>query len=151
MSNWTILLPILLGCVGILQGALNGQISNTIGVAQATLITNIGSALICVGFYFLVKSYSHLFPDFFQVKATLTTYKWWYIFPPVFGFIIVAGMPLAIAKLGAVKVTVGLIAAQMITSVLWDLLIEGIGLNLFKLVGIVFAFLSVTFITLSKQ
>lgn len=151
MSNWTILLPIILGCVGILQGAVNGQISSTIGVAQATLITNIGTVIICVAFYFLVRSYAHLFPDFFQIKAPLTTYKWWYVIPPIFGFIIVAGMPLAIAKLGAVKVTVGLIAAQMITSVLWDLLVEGISLNVMKLVGIVFAFLSVAFITAAKQ
>lgn len=151
MSNWTILLPMLLGCIGILQGALNGQVANTIGVAQATLITNIGTVIICLVFYFMVKTYSHLVPEFFQVKAPLSTYKWWYIFPPLFGFLIIAGMPLAIAKLGAVKVTVGLIAAQMITSVVWDLVVEGISLNVMKLVGILFAFLSVTFITLAKQ
>lgn len=151
MSNWTILLPIILGCVGILQGAFNGQISNTIGVAQATLITNIGTVIICIAFYYWVRSYAHLFPDFFQIKAPITTYKWWYIIPPIFGFIIVAGMPLAIAKLGAVKVTVGLIAAQMITSVLWDLLVAGISLNVMKMAGIVFAFLSVAFITAAKQ
>lgn len=151
MSNWTILLPILLGCVGILQGAVNGQISNTIGVAQTTLITNIGTVAICLVFYFMVKSYAHLFPEYFQIKAPLATYKWWYIFPPLFGFLIIAGMPFAIAKLGAVKVTVGLIAAQMITSVVWDMMVQDIGLNLMKVIGIVFAFLSVTFITLSKQ
>lgn len=151
MSNWTILLPILLGCVGILQGAINGQISNTIGVAQTTLITNIGTVIICLVFYFVVKSYSHLFPEYFQIKVPITTYKWWYVFPPLFGFIIIAGMPFAIARLGAVKVTVGLIAAQMIVSVLWDMMVQGVGLNLMKVIGIVFAFLSVTFITLSKQ
>lgn len=150
MSNWTILLPVLLGCVGILQGAINGQISNTIGVTQATLITNVGSVIICVAFYFIVRSYSHLVPDFFQIKAPITTYKWWFVFPPLFGFMIIAGMPFAIAKLGAVKVTVGLIAAQMLTSVLWDIMVLDISLNIMKVVGILFAFLSVTFITLSK-
>lgn len=151
MSNWTILLPLLLGCIGILQGALNGQISNTIGVTQATLITNLGTVVICLFFYFWVKAYAHLVPEFFQIKAPLTTYKWWFIFPPLFGFLIIAGMPYAIAKLGAVKVTVGLIAAQMITSVLWDIMVEDISLNAMKFIGIIFAFLSVTFITLSKQ
>lgn len=151
MSNWTILLPIMLGCIGILQGALNSQISTTIGVTQATLITNVGTVLICVAFYFGVRSYAHLVPDFFQIKAPLSTYKWWYVFPPIFGFLIIAGMPFAIAKLGAVKVTVGLIAAQMITSVIWDIMVEDISLNIMKFIGIIFAFLSVTFITLSKQ
>lgn len=151
MSNWTILLPLFLGCIGILQGTLNSQISNTIGVTQASLITNIGTVIICLSFYFVVRAYSHLVPEFFQIKAPITTYKWWFLFPPLFGFLIIAGMPYAIMKLGAVKVTVGLIAAQMITSVVWDMMVEGISLNIMKFIGIIFAFLSVTFITLSKQ
>lgn len=149
--NWTILLPLIIGCVGILQGALNRQIATTIGVAQASLITNIGTVIICIFFYFMAKYFSDVFPELFQIKAPLTTYKWWYIFPPFFGFLIVAGIPFAIDKLGAVKVTVGLIAAQMVTSIIWDIMVADIGLNLMKVIGIVFAFLSVTFITLSKQ
>ncbi len=148
--NWTILLPLIIGCCGILQGAFNRQIAAHIGVSQATLITNIGTFIIAIGFYFLVKSFSSIFPDFFHIKAPLTTYKWWYILPPILGFIIIAGIPFAIAKLGAVKVTVGLIAAQMITSIIWDILVEGINFNIMKFIGIIFAFLSVTFITLSK-
>jgi transporter family-2 protein len=149
--NWTILLPLFIGCFGILQGAINRQIATTIGVTQATLITNIGSVIICIAFYFFVKSFSYLFPDFFQMKAPITNYKWWYIFPPILGFLIIAGIPFAIAKLGAVKVTVGLIAAQMVTSIVWDMMVEDISLNIMKVIGIFFAFLSVTFITLSKQ
>jgi transporter family-2 protein len=149
--NWTILLPLIIGCCGILQGAFNRQVSTIIGVGQATLITNIGTFIIATCFYFFVKSYSHLFPDFFQIKAPITTYRWWFILPPIFGFLIIAGIPFAIAKLGAVKVTVGLIAAQMITSIAWDIVVEGLTLNLMTVIGIVFAFLSVTFITLAKQ
>ena len=149
--NWTLLLPLLIGCFGILQGALNRQVATTVGVAQAALITNIGTVIICIGFYFLAKSFSSIFPELFQIKAPITTYKWWYILPPVFGFMIVAGIPFAIDKLGAVKVTVGLIAAQMVTSILWDILVEGINLNLMKIIGVFFAFLSVVFITLSKK
>lgn len=149
--NWTLSLPLIIGCLGILQGAMNRLVSNYIGVSQASLITNVGSVIVCIFFYFFVKAYSHLFPELYHVKAPLSTYKWWFIFPPLFGFFIIAGIPFAIAKLGAVKVTVGLIAAQMITSVVWDLVVEDITLNAMKLIGIVFAFLSVTFITLSKQ
>lgn len=149
--NWTILLPLFIGCFGILQGTINRQVAASIGVTQAALITNIGTVIICIGFYLFVKNFAHLFPDFFQVKAPITTYKWWYILPPIFGFIIIAGIPFAIAKLGAVKVTVGLIAAQMVTSIVWDMLVEDINLNLMKVIGIFFAFLSVTFITLAKQ
>jgi len=149
--NANILIPIFIGCVGILQGTINRQVSSHIGVAQATLITNMATVIICALFYFFAKNFQDLLPAIFHVKAPFTTYKWWFIFPPIFGFIIVAGMPFAISKLGAVKVTVGLIGAQMITSVLWDYFVDGIGLNLLKFGGIVFAFLSVALITLSKQ
>lgn len=149
--NWILSLPLLIGCCGILQGTINRLVANYIGVTQAALITNIGSLIICLVFYFFAKSYSQLLPDFYQIKAPLTTYKWWFIFPPLFGFLIIAGIPYVIAKLGAVKVTVGLIAAQMITSVIWDFFVEDIALNAMKITGIVFAFLSVTFMALSKQ
>lgn len=149
--NWSILIPLFIGCMGILQGTMNRQVAVHIGVAQATLITNAVTVLICLGFYFLVKNNPALVPDFFQVKAPLTTYKWWFIFPPLFGFCIIAGMPFAFAKLGAVKVTVLLIAAQMVTSVIWDLFVEDIGLNIMKVAGIIFALISVTLVTLAKN
>ena len=151
MSSWTILLPVFIGCIGILQGALNSQIAATVGVAHATLLTNVGTVAICIAFYAFVKNYPQFFPEFFQVKMPLSTFKWWYIFPPLFGFTIIAGMPFAITQLGAVKVTVGLIAAQMITSVVWDIMVQGIAIDMMKFIGIIFAFLSVTFITFSKQ
>lgn len=151
MSQLTLLLPLMLGCIGILQGAMNRQIANTIGVTQATLVGNIVTVIFCLLFYYVVKAYSMVFPDLFQIKAPFTTYKWWFVFPPLFGFFIIAGMPYAIAKLGAVKVTVGLISAQMLTSVVWDIMVEGIALNTMKIVGIIFAFLSVAFISLAKQ
>ena len=149
--NWSMVIPLFIGCVGILQGTLNRQVATHIGVAQATLITNAVTVLICIGFYFLVKSTPDLVPEFFQVKAPITTYKWWFIFPPIFGFCIIAGMPFAFAKLGAVKVTVLLIAAQMATSVVWDFFVEGIALNTLKIAGVICALISVALITLAKN
>ncbi len=149
--NWSMLIPIVIGCVGILQGTINRQVANHIGVAQATLLSNFFTVGICLVFYFIVKTTPSLVPDFFQVKAPITTFKWWFIFPPIFGFCIVAGMPFAFAKLGAVKVTVLLIAAQMATSVVWDIFIEDIGINLMKLAGIIFALISVVLVTLAKN
>ncbi len=149
--NWSMLIPIVIGCVGILQGTINRQVANHIGVAQATLLSNVLTVIICIGFYFLVKTSPTLVPDFFQIKAPITTFKWWFIFPPIFGFCIVAGMPFAFAKLGAVKVSVLLIAAQMATSVVWDIFVEDIGINLMKFAGIIFALISVVFVTLAKN
>lgn len=145
------IISFLIGAMGLLQGALNRQVSTHIGVTQATLISNIGTVLLSIIFFFVVKSYPTLLPEMFQLKGSLTAYKWWYVFPPLLGFLVIAGIPFAIASFGAVKVTVGLIAAQMIVSVLWDLLVEGIGINSFKLIGITFAILSVIFTSVAKQ
>lgn len=148
--NLAFFIPLILGALGILQGTINRQVAGQIGVAQATLISNMGTLVICLGFYSLVKYMPHLVPDFFQVRTPITTYKWWFIFPAIFGFLIVAGMPFAFAKLGAVKVTVCLIAAQMLTSALWDVYIDNLEFNLLKVFGIVFSAISVVLVMLSK-
>lgn len=148
--NWYILLPLILGAFGILQGTINRQISSQIGIAQATLISNFGTLILCSVFYLLVKYSAQSFPELFKIRAPLTTYNWWFIFPAIFGFLIVTCMPFAFAKLGAVKVTVGLIAAQMITSALWDIYVENIAINALKIMGMIFSFLSVVLIMLSK-
>ena len=149
--NWSMLIPLFIGCAGILQGTINREVAIHIGVAQATLITNFVTLAICIAIYFLVKAQPQLGPDFFHLKGPITTDKWWFIFPPILGFIIIAGMPFAFAKLGAVKVTIILIAAQMATSVIWDYFIEGITLNALKIAGVICALVSVTLITLAKN
>ena len=142
-----ILIPLILGAIGILQGGLNRQISSHIGIAQATLISNAVTVIICIAFFLIVKNYPSLFPEIFHLKAPLSTYKWWYIFPAIFGFLIVAGLPYAISEIGAVKVTILLVVAQMIISVFWDLFVEGIPFSLTKFIGLLMAFASVILIT----
>lgn len=151
MNILSVVIPFMIGAFGLLQGALNRQISTHVGVTHATLITNMGTVLLCVIFYITVKTFPNILPPMFQLRVPLSEYKWWYVFPPLFGFLVISGIPYAIANFGAVKVTVGLIAAQMIVSVLWDLFVEGIGLNTFKLIGLTFAALSVIFTALARQ
>jgi transporter family-2 protein len=144
--NSALLLPVFLGAIGILQGALNRSMSSTIGLTWMCIIGNIITLLTCFIFYFVVKTYPDSFPEFIRLKDL--TFKWWYVLPGIMGFLFVAGLPFAIFKVGAVKTTVGLIAAQMTTSVLWDVFVEGISLNPSKGLGILFALLSVLMITL---
>ena len=145
--NSAIILPITLGIIAILQGAANRVMSNSIGLTYTMLLGNTVTLLVCVMFYFFVKTYPHIFPDFVGLKTF--EMKWWYVIPGVMGFMFVAGLPLAIYKVGAVKTTVGLIAAQMITSSLWDYFFEGISFNMQKGAGVLFAILSVLLISLS--
>ena len=151
MNSLFYLLPVIIGASTILQGSLNRQIATSVGVFQATLVTNTITTLICgIAFYF-VQTYPSSLPDFFKSQAPLSTFKWWYFVPSIFGFIIINGMPFAFSKLGAVKVTVLLVAAQMITSLLWDYYVDHLTINLYKVCGLFFAFLSVVFISLAKN
>ena len=150
MNNLYLLIPLMLGTVGILQGGFNRNISNDIGVAQAVFFGCIVTLVIASGFYFVVRLYPQYFPAFFQAKASIGTFKLWYIIPGIFGFFILTGFPMAISKLGAVKLLVGLVAAQMIASVLWDIFVEKIPMNTLKVAGMFFAAISVACISLSK-
>lgn len=56
------------------------------------------------------------------------------------GFLIILGMPLAIARLGAVQSVLLLIAAQLGASLAWDALAEGRPATLARVVGSALAF-----------
>jgi len=144
----TMLLPLLLGAIGIIQGGLNRSMSNYIGLSWMLILGNVITLIICIALFFIVKASPSTFPDFVKVKEL--TFKWWFIVPGIFGFIFLSGLPLAIYKIGAVKATVGMIAAQMVTSVFWDIYIEGIPFSTNKGVGIIFAIMSVVMITFFK-
>ncbi len=148
--NSALLIPLFLGAISILQGAINKQISGKLGIIQTALIGNAVTLLVCFLVYFYAKKNNDQLPEIMRIKPSILTYEWWYIFPAVFGFFIVAGMPLAISKIGAAKVTVGLIAAQMITSSLWDVFVENLPFNTPKAMGILFAILSVVCVQMSK-
>lgn len=140
-----LLLPIFIGSLGIIQAALNRSMSTNMGLVWACIIGNIITLLVCFVFYFAVKYSPAHFPEFMQIRTF--EFKLWHILPGVFGFIFLAGLPYSIDKIGAVKSTVGLIAAQMVTSVLWDYFVENLNISITKSFGIFFALLSVILIS----
>lgn len=144
------LIPLILGSFGILQGVLNRQIALKIGIIHAVLIGSVITLIFSTLAFLGIRHFGDHVPHILRVRESLTTFHWWYIIPGFFGFCLITGLPFAFYKLGAVKVTVGLIAAQMITSALWDVLVEGLEFNWLKGLGVIFALLSVISIQLSK-
>lgn len=142
------LLPIIIGMVGILQGALNKEMSLEIGVGQTVLVGMTLTFIFGVLFYLVVKFFPGLFNPIYHLKAPLTTWRWWFIIPGLLGLIIVGLFPEAIYELGAVKTTILIVAAQVIFSVCWDLFVEKLPVTTFKWLGMAFAFLSVVFMGL---
>lgn len=151
MAQLGIIAAILVGIVGVIQGAFNKNISIELGVAHTAFIGSIVTFLAAAVFFLCVKASPDTFAEFFRVKAPLTHYKWWFPIPAICGFIFIAALPFAFAGLGAVKASVILIGAQMITSVAWDYFVDGIEINPMKLGGILLAFCSVLMISFAKN
>lgn len=151
MANFGILAAVIVGFVGVVQGAFNKNISMDLGVAHTAFVGSIVTLLSAAIFYLAVKASPDSYAEFFRLKAPLSYYKWWFPIPAICGFIFIAALPFAFAGLGAVKASVILIGSQMITSVLWDYFVDGIEVNLMKLAGIVLAFLSVLLISFAKN
>lgn len=134
--NWTFLIPLAVGISGILQGGINRNMSNTLGLTQSLLLGNLFVLFYSIVLYFMVQKAPESFPDFFRLKTGLLEFKWWYLIPSICGFIIITGIPFGIFKLGAVKVTVLIVVAQMVTSILWDVFVEKLPVNTMKMAGL---------------
>lgn len=147
--NLAVFIPFILGMVGILQGAFYRRISDSIGLTHAVLIGNNFAMLLTIPIVYLIYKNPGWVPEFFHFKSPLPQLKWWYLVPGFFGILIVFGLPLAISKVGAVKSTVMIIVAQIMTSVIWDLLFEKIPLQSTKVIGMILALVS-AFLMLSK-
>ncbi len=143
--NIGITLALFIGFCGIFQATLNKSMSGDIGLAHSILIGNAFLLVLSLIFYWMVQKYPQQYPEFIRIKETFTTFQWWYLVPGILGFCVVAGLPYAYFKAGAVKVTVALIAAQMIASILWDFFVEKIPVNTSKGLGLLFGALSVFF------
>ena len=146
--KWIYFVPLLIGILGILQGALLKNVALEIGVAHAILIALSIYFFLGIVLFILVSNNPQILPDFYAVKYPLTYYKWWYLVPGLLGFFIVLFFPQAMNQLGAVKVTILIIAGQIITSTLWDFFIEHLSFTPFKFLGIIFAILSLIFTVL---
>lgn len=133
--------------IGILQGAFYRRISDSIGLAHAVAIGNTFAFLLTIPIVIILYKYPHLVPDYFQFKQPIGQMKWWYLIPGFFGLLIVFGLPMAIVKIGAVRSTVLIIVAQVITSVVWDLVFEKISLSPSKWIGLALAMASALLMT----
>lgn len=146
--KWVYLIPLIIGVLGIFQGALLKNMALEIGMAHATLIGATITFLLSVGLFFLVRSNPQILPDFYVIKQPLNVFRWWYLIPGLITIFILLFFPKAMYELGAVKVTILVVAGQIIFSTFWDFFMENISFTLFKLLGILFAILSLVFTVL---
>lgn len=129
------LIPLLLGCLAVLQGVLNRKIAAQWGLAHAVVLSASTLVVASIGFALFVRTWPTLFPPEFRGNVDIRAWKWWFIIPGCCGFFVVSGVPWTLSKVGALQVFVGIVAAQIIASAAWDAVFEGIPLSTTRVLG----------------
>lgn len=125
--------PALLGVVVVLQAGLNKKISAQWSLSAAVLLNALVFAAVA-GSVFVFQSMGEQKPT-----VDFKTFSWWYLVPGVLGCILVFGGPWSIARWGAVNTFILIISAQLFTSLIWDIQIEGLAVSKMRLAGIALA------------
>ncbi|MBI4237612.1 MAG: DMT family transporter [Deltaproteobacteria bacterium] len=138
-----VLVSMALGVASVMQGVVNRQITSGWGIAAVTLLNTV--VLFCVAgiFYGLSRYLPQLLPELLRERFGDRTPVWWYFVPGLCGFVIVVGLPLAIEKIGALRVFLGFVAAQIVVSLVWDLTVEKIPVSLTRVAGALIAWAGV--------
>jgi uncharacterized membrane protein YdcZ (DUF606 family) len=145
------MLPIILGGSGVIQAVMNKDIAAVYGLSLASLINGAIVVLCAVFVFVLVQYFPGYFPDILIFnKNNVKVFQWWYLIPGVIGFCLVLLVPLAIMEVGTLPVFLGIIAGQIIVSIVWDAYYENIPVNIICVVGALLTFMG-AFLVLWKK
>jgi transporter family-2 protein len=137
-----ILVPVVLGVVAVVQATLNRQVADRWGLAPAVLLNTILASVCSLAFLGYCAALTPR-AGMLRVSFDLSDFRVWWLLPGLFGFGIVAGLPWAVGKAGALATFVALVAAQMVASALWDRFVDGSPLTASRVLGAVLAVVSV--------
>lgn len=135
---WSIFIPLVLGTIAVLQSGLNKEIGAKHSFSLAVVIN--GTVLLtCALLNFILFSESQSQ----NLRSWIAEFKWTYLLPGAFGFLIVLGLPFAIQKHGALKVFICFVIAQTFVSWGWDYFYQHEPLSPRQIVGAALALLGV--------
>lgn len=135
--------PFAIGFMSVLQNAVNKQVSQQYGLALVLLINALVILVAAGSLYFAAQSAPDRLGGFIAGSGAAFEWKWWYVFPGLFGFSVIFGIPFCMKELGALTVFVSFVTAQVICSMLWDVFVDGMPVVTTKLIGAVIALVGV--------
>lgn len=144
-------IPLTIGCVMVLQGTLNRQMGQAMGLANAVVLNSIIVLAASLVLFGVTRLWPQAVPPFFSGEFTLAKLAGWMIFPGIFGFCIIAGIPWAISKLGASRVFVAVVVAQIVASMLWDIFVEKQPIGWMRISGATLAVLGVILVSMDRS
>ena len=146
--RWILLVPILVGAITVFQSGLNKIISTRLSLLTAVSINSLlflFTSLLC-WFVYASNNWEKTMTELKQA-----TYSPWYVLPGICGFLIVAGIPYSMGKIGSGKTFVLLIASQILFGLIWDISYEKKSFTLNQYIAAVICFASATWFTFSRE
>lgn len=148
--SWFLVLPLFIGMVTVLQGVLNRNMSPTLGLGGAVLLNSAIALVLSAVLYAIARNKPGFLPPIFDGQLSFEKLSWWMVFPGMFGMCIIAGIPWGISKLGAGKVFVGIVVAQVVTSMLLDMFMGAKPLTAVRVLGAFLAIVGVVLVSLDR-
>ena len=140
--NLVILLPLCIGTAAVLQATINRHIAERWGMASTVLLNTTLAALCSIALLAYCLN-AGARTGMLRVAFDPASLRWWWLLPGLFGFSIVVGLPWAVSKTGALPTFVAMVAAQMLTSALWDRFALGVPWSSSRVLGAGLAIASV--------
>ncbi len=137
---YSLLIPLAMGALGVLQNTVNKKVAMSFGVPLAIALNGVVLVFCAFSFFFLCRWIPESsLPDLFRQKESLSALNWRAFLPGLFGFLIIVCLPSAIEKVGATRVFIGIIVAQIAVSILWDYYAESIPVSPMRVFGALLA------------
>lgn len=136
---FSLLIPFLIGTCAVLQSGLNKKFAETMGLGSAILVNNI--VILCVSAVAITITRlvpESALPELFRARSDWS-WQWKLLIPGSLAFVIITMAPWAISRAGATRVFIGIIAAQIVVSLLWDYWAEALPVSPSRMLGALLA------------
>ena len=130
-----LIVPFTLGCLAVLQVALNKRIAGVMGLTQAVILNAFVLLVVALAFWLMARGSREQLGEWLVGSGGPGDFQLWWVIPGLCGLTLVAGMPWAAARIGALQTFVLMVAAQMVFSILWDHFAEDLPVTLPRVVG----------------
>lgn len=128
------------GMLGVAQAGLNKTIGDSWGFSGSLLLNGLVFLACNVLLFGAVYFYPKYFSSFYLIQGNLSQFRFWWLAPGLCGFFLVLGLAYSVLRIGATQTFITTVAAQIVFSIIWDLIVEGRQVAMTRIAGASLAF-----------